>query len=562
MNYYAFLPLTVFYLNSLLFFSLYPRKDEHQAINAYLVGTLCAMFWGLMDFLLWLPFNPALNPLLIKLAPYGWFGIGYSGVRFIYAYLGLERDVYFKILTGVIGVVYLAYSFLVWTPFAPFHIPMNSYGFYGWWVNTLSFFVFTLPAVLTIWLMFRTWRGGISFPQRRTLGYFVFGGILSVIIILIRQNVVADWGIPAPVISILLVLLSTLIIMWVIQRYDFFGWNLSLVGKELFAVMPEGVLLLNKKNEVININPAAESFLKIKKEHLPIALDEVMPEFEQVRHADQLIIQRDGDVHFLSQSTTILQDSWNGTIQLLMLHNITDVRRAEQRAMELEMQQKVDTAKESERQRVARDLHDGISQTLYSIKLITEVLPLLLKKNLDSAERRIGELHTLAQNASNEMRSLLLELRPERVLQIPVPDLLNLLTQVGSIEQGGNIVMLADANFPVLPPRIHLAYYRIAQEAINNAIRHAPQSTITVFCRKADGQAVLQIQDDGDGFVPEEVKGNHFGLHNMRERAKEINAALEIVSSPGNGTIVRLSWDLAFAEEENEREQPDTRFDS
>lgn len=553
MNYYAFLSLAVFYLNSLVFYRLYPRRKEHPAIKTFMIGVLCVMLWGLVDFLVWLPIHPEWTSFLVRLAPYGSFGIGYFALRFMYAYLGITPGRFYKTLAGLIVLVYLSYSYLVWFPLAPsLQIPYNEYGYYGRWVDIFSFFAFTLPAVFTVGLLLRAWQSEQFITRRRTFIYFFWGGMLSLIVKLVIYPISARFGIPTPPLNLFLTLISTLIIMSVIQRYDFLGFNVSVVAREMFDEMLDGILLLNKDNYVTNMNPAAESVLGINKDRLPVMLTEILPELDQVPLSGHLTFLRGDTPRYLRYSLTPLHDSWSGSVRLLMLHDLTAVRQAEQRAMEMELKQKVDSAMDVERQRVARDLHDGISQTLYSIKLIAEILPMLLKKNPDSAQRRMGELHALAQNASVEMRSLLLELRPERVIQTPLPVLLNLLSRVDAIDQNQKIMIDVDDGIQFLPPQAHLTFYRIAQESINNAIRHARMSKIHVAFGQSEGRVLLQVRDDGCGFVPEDIQGNHFGLYNMRERAEEINAFLEILSSPGGGTTVKLVWDLHRDKGEND----------
>lgn len=553
MDYYALLPFAVFYSASLLFYRMYPRRNEHEAIRAFMFGILSVMFWGLVDFLLWIPIDTKITYILVRLAPYGWFGIGYSGIRFIYAYLGYARDFSYRLIEAIIVLVYLVYSFFAWSAFVPYQISLNKYGFYGSWMVIFSLLTFTLPSARTLWLAIRAWKVEIYPGRRRILGYFFISGTLAVIFGLVSRRVAIELGIPAPAISFISTLVINLNIIFVIERYGFFGFNLSIIGRDLFDSMRDGVLLLNKENRVINMNPSAEQILRIKSERLPLPLNEILPEVSQSSDENNFMIERAGEFHFLSFSTALLHDSWNGSLQLLMLHDLTDVRRAEKRANEMELKQKVGMAIELERQRVARDLHDGVNQTLYSIKLIVEVLPVLLRKNPNSAQRRIGELHNLAQNALVEMRYLMLELRPERVLQTPLPDLLHLLSKVDSfINKDISIITDIEDDIPHLPPLVNLAFYRIAQESIINVVRHAPSSTLKVAYWKEQEFMILHVEDNGAGFIVDEVKGDHFGLNNMRERAEEIGATLRIKSSPGNGTSIKLSWALHAGEEKNE----------
>ena len=202
-------------------------------------------------------------------------------------------------------------------------------------------------------------------------------------------------------------------------------------------------------------------------------------------------------------------------------------------------------AASKERQRLARDLHDAVSQTLFSISLMAEVLPRVYEKDPAAGKQRLEELRELTRGALAEMRMLLLELRPAALAETSLPDLLR---QLGEAVVGrARIpvdVRIDEAVSP--PPAVAVALYRIAQEALNNVVKHAAagQATVTLRGSTGDGHAgvELTVADDGCGFDIDDVRSGRLGLGIMAERAESIGALLELHSAPAQGTVVRVVW--------------------
>jgi len=204
-----------------------------------------------------------------------------------------------------------------------------------------------------------------------------------------------------------------------------------------------------------------------------------------------------------------------------------------------------------ERQRLARELHDAVTQTLFSASLIAEALPELWESDQTEGRELLGELRQLSRGALAEMRTLLLELRPATLVEASLNDLLR---QLGEATAGriGTPVRVSVEGQATLPPDVHVAIYRIAQEALNNVVKHARACEVSVQLRRAlvpsgDGRedcarADLQICDDGCGFDPSAIPPDRLGLGIIHERAEAIGASLSIESQPGRGTCIRVIW--------------------
>ena len=205
-----------------------------------------------------------------------------------------------------------------------------------------------------------------------------------------------------------------------------------------------------------------------------------------------------------------------------------------------------------ERQRLARDLHDAVSQTLFSASLAAEVLPQLWERNQAEARHCLQEVRQLTRSALTEMRTLLLELRPEILPKMEFNELLSQLAE--AIGNRFRLPLdLAAEKLPPLPPDVQIALYRISQEALNNIGKHATASRVTVGLRlrelfTAENKNLqragleLRISDNGQGFDPQNVSSGSLGLGIMHERAKTIGANLRIESQVGHGTEVIVIW--------------------
>jgi PAS domain S-box-containing protein len=194
-----------------------------------------------------------------------------------------------------------------------------------------------------------------------------------------------------------------------------------------------------------------------------------------------------------------------------------------------------------ERQRLARDLHDAVSQTLWTASIIAEVLPGLWDKDREDGQRSLEHLRRLTQGALAEMRTLLLELRPAALMETKLNDLLLQLAQATMSRKKLTITLDLDSDC-ALPAEVQVSIYRIAQEALNNIAKHSRASQVRMTLRSKPGCVNLHIQDNGLGFDQELISNERLGLEIMRERALAIHAYLDITSKIGQGTEITVEW--------------------
>src|SRR5690606_18646518 len=194
-----------------------------------------------------------------------------------------------------------------------------------------------------------------------------------------------------------------------------------------------------------------------------------------------------------------------------------------------------------ERQRISRELHDAVSQSLFSASVIAQSLPRLWQLGAEEIGDALEELNRLTRGALAEMRTLLLELRPQDLIDVKLADLLSQLVDAFSSKSSTEIELNIEGQ-PELTPEVRIALYRITQEALNNIMKHARARHASITLRPTPEGTELRITDDGRGFDPSALKPNHLGLGIMHERAALIGATLEIDTGKGRGTTITVTW--------------------
>jgi two-component system nitrate/nitrite sensor histidine kinase NarX len=250
-------------------------------------------------------------------------------------------------------------------------------------------------------------------------------------------------------------------------------------------------------------------------------------------------IELDGKVIGFLHLESIHQDFF-ATIDLRHLQtfgNLAAIAIKNARAFE----QAQELAVVEERQRLARDLHDAVSQTLFSASMISETLPRLWDQNPAQVKPLLEELHQMTRGALAEMRTLLVELRPTALIEAQFSELVKQLTSalVGRAPVKLHLEVLEERS---LPPDVQVALYRIMQEAVHNIAKHARASEVWVEASLKPAVVTLRIVDNGRGFDAAKVSPERFGVGIMGERARAIGAQLEITSTIKQGTEVKVTW--------------------
>jgi PAS domain S-box-containing protein len=306
-----------------------------------------------------------------------------------------------------------------------------------------------------------------------------------------------------------------------INKYalDFFGFQESeILGHNVVGTIAASTVSASQEQDkmIEDIARTPEAFLNSEKENL----------------------LKNGEKVWIIWTYKPIYDEENNLKEILCIGiDRTEHKRTEEM---LAQRLKEETAVE-ERTRLARDLHDAVSQTLFSASLMADVLPRVWEKNKEEGLKKLEEVRQLTRGALAEMRTLLFELRPAALADAELSDLLH---QLAESVMGRALlpVTLEVEGTCKIPTDVKVALYRIAQEALNNIVKHsgATRAQVTLQCQP--DEVNLHIIDNGQGFDVSQVTAGSFGLGNMSERANHISALLKIESRVNEGTEITVVW--------------------
>jgi signal transduction histidine kinase len=211
----------------------------------------------------------------------------------------------------------------------------------------------------------------------------------------------------------------------------------------------------------------------------------------------------------------------------------------------------------AERNRLARELHDSVTQSLYAVTLYADATARLLTSGQpDGAGENVQKLRRTAREALGEMRLLIYELRPPILEEEGLVAALEMRLEAVEGRAGLQTALHIEGEGR-LPPDVEQGLYRIALEALNNALKHARARTVTVSLHLRPEATILEVVDDGVGFEPAAVRERGgMGLRGMAERAEEMGGELTLVSESGQGTKVKV---VCMAEDEGPRTKEESQ---
>jgi len=190
-----------------------------------------------------------------------------------------------------------------------------------------------------------------------------------------------------------------------------------------------------------------------------------------------------------------------------------------------------------ERNKLARELHDTVTQTLFSANLIAEAIPKLWKKDPETVIEKLEEVRQLNKVALAEMRVLLYELKPSAIKGEDMGDLLRGLIKSVEVRSRISVELIINGEYK-FPLKIEFGFYRIAQEALNNIVKHSCATKANLILKTYPEKLYMEINDNGRGFDDKKISSTNLGLAIMRERSKLMGALLTIDTVPGKGTRI------------------------
>jgi PAS domain S-box-containing protein len=304
---------------------------------------------------------------------------------------------------------------------------------------------------------------------------------------------------------------------------------------------PDPLLRLDKKLKLIYLNKAAESLLS----NLGIKNGSVLPE-QLVNQILPLKKDRDTDKNFFE--VKIGRSIYEFTVVEVKVNNyynlygkdVTDRKRVEKLRLKSFKTKILDL----ERKKIARELHDSVTQNLFSSTILSENIPKSLGEDPQRTLKNVETIRELNRSALHEIRSLLYDLVPESIgkedLANLIKGLVDLLKRRDDIKDEIKVEFEINGSYDP-PANIKHEVYRIAQEAINNALRHSNATLLKITLDLARNNLGLIISDNGSGFnITKDSFKRKYGLSTMKERARLIGASIEFKSEAGKGTTIAL----------------------
>lgn len=336
-------------------------------------------------------------------------------------------------------------------------------------------------------------------------------------------------------------------------------------NRALLAAIPDLMLRIGKDGTLLElVSSHVEGLLLPSAQALGRNIHEVLPsDISQLtmRHAELVLQTRHPQTYEFTLHVGERLQAFDARVVicgkdevLAILRDISELKRTEQALRHFA--DRLTTAQEDERRRISRELHDETGQTLTAITVRLHMLErqlAKLKPASTSACKELVELYNLAESTQQRLRSLAHALHPSVLEHLGLAEALRSFIRELRVGSDIKFSVYIPRDFPRFPPTVESAIYRIVQEAVMNAFKHARARSISTRCTAGDGVALIAIRDDGRGFGVNsgEVTGT-VGLISMRERAEMIGAKLDVSSLDDQGTLVTLCLPLKATEQTSE----------
>jgi len=542
------IPLGLSLIIILILIGLGLRQRHNPIIVPYLFFMFSLFIWMLTSLLELLTLNLQLSLFYadisfvgITFLPVGWLWV-------VMIYNGKRRQ--FHRLLPLIILVPVLTNIIIWTnslhglwrgdsyrDLTTASFPISIYNYGPWFYNV--HIPFSLGVVLIAMIMLVR---SFVFQQkayRTQILILIFALGLPVVVEILHQLGLDP--IPHFTATPLVFPISGILVSWVLLRHRFL--DLTPIARELVVESMEDLMLvLDDQGRVIDLNPSARRRLFAdRKAVVGQKIEVLLPDVSQPissdnSNYDEIEITQQGETRsYEVRLSYVTHPSGNKAGRLLLLHDITDRRRAEQVFYEQAQQ----VAVLEERQRLARELHDSVNQTLFAAGTLADLLPRAIEKKPEKVPEYAFNIRQLIHGTTAEMRLVLLELHPDALLKTDLGTIIKHLCDAYTGSTGTPVEFSSTAQVH-LDEDAQIAFYRIAQEALHNIRKHADADTVTVQLRKSDDTLELVIADDGRGFDISDHPPGHFGLTNMVERAKSVGAVLYIISAINEGTTIKV----------------------
>ena len=434
---------------------------------------------------------------------------------------------------------------LIWTGFQIDRYVVVSPGRLYWFFNSYIYLLGLLNITVLIWL-------AIHAPgQRLPVAIIVFCQICVRIVFATDK---LDIALIGPGESVLL-MIGVMAVAYAVVLLKFHAIDpVGAARKASLQQMREGFIVLDVQGRVADANPMAARMLGLSESHmLSNRLEDMLPkeaagEFKQIAHNEtgqtDITMGNENPARQYRLNVTELRGRQGEVIgKLILLHDVTEQIRAQTRI--INQQSMVATLQE--RERLARELHDGIAQTLAYVGMQTQsVMKWLHEGNPEQAGSLLGRLLEVAKDAQTSVRESILNLKTSKDQQWSFIKALKEYIQKFQENYGMHIELshFAGIEGNTFDQQKGVQLLRVIQEALTNAGKHSRANTLRICIERDGSMANISITDDGQGFDARQFEhgdDGHFGLVFMRERMVQIGGSLTIVSKPGRGTQLTLN---------------------
>lgn len=550
------IPLVLGVLISIILLTLAVRRRGNPLALPFFAFIFCVFILALNSLLEILTLNLELSLFFADLSFLGVTFLAVTWLGVVMTYAGKTKR--FMRRLPLIVLIPTLTNIVIWTN--PLHhlwrsdsyrdltttwFPVSVYN-YGPWYYTIHMgynYLITVISLYMLWMAFtikgRVYRSQISILASAFLLPYAIE----------MMNIFGIQPIPHYNSSTLFLPISGAIIAWGFLRYDLL--ELTPIARDLVVEsMRDLMLVLDNQNRIIDINPAArEKLFGGSTRIVGMNLDRLIEHQDnllsslQNNHTNHSEVQLESGANeqvYETHFSPITDSSGNTAGQLLILRDITSRKQAEKAFYE-QVQQ---VAVLEERQRLARELHDSVSQSLFAARTLADLLPRAIDKKPEKVSEYAFNIQQLIQGTTAEMRLVLLELYPDALTETELGIIIKHLCDAHTGATGIEVEFKAASQI-LLESAQQIVFYRITQEALNNIRKHTQATQVKVHLTKSDNIIELLIEDNGVGFDTTQIPTDHFGLKNMRERANSIDAKFEIRSEIDCGTSIKLVKEMS-----------------
>ncbi len=527
------------------------RRRHISAAKPFAIACLLCEFWIIGTILELSAVDFSTKVFWVKFQDIWQLPVGAVIASFILQYAGLgrwlnRRTYILLFIVPLLSVVFMITNdlhHLIWTGFRMNGYVVSSPGRLYWFFNSYIYLLGLLNLAVLIWL-------AIYSPGHRLPVAIIVCGQIFVRIIYVMDKL--DTGLIGPGESVIFTI-GVMAVIYGVALLHFHAIDpVAAAQKAALRQMREGVIVLDSQDRIVDANPmVAEMFgipdNIIRNKHLADLLPVLAGDLKQMENPEtahmEISLEKENSARHYRLNQSVLKGRRDEPIgRLILLHDITEQKRAQTRI--LEQQNKV--AALQERERLARELHDGIGQTLGYVCMQTQTaLKWMHDGNHEKAGTLLERLVEVTKDAQADVRESILSLKTGKGRQWSFLPALKEYIDRFQVNYGIRTELLLSDGIDenTLDPETGAQLLRAIQEGLTNARKHSGACNLRVCMERNGSMAQISITDDGNGFDASRLErghDGHFGLVFMRERMAQIGGSLKIASMPGGGTVLTL----------------------